>query len=127
MNREHVMFKHPSALAVMAVALTSASLSICAQSQTSHQQLARDIHKELVEINTVTATGNTLEAAQAMADRLKAAGFPDADVRVLSPAPRKGNLVARLRVRVLESRSCCSRISTLSTPSRKTGRWILSN
>ncbi len=32
-----------------------------------------------------------------MAARLKeAAGFPDADVQVLSPAPRKGNLVARL-------------------------------
>jgi acetylornithine deacetylase/succinyl-diaminopimelate desuccinylase-like protein len=28
---------------------------------------------------------------------LRAGGFPEADVRVLSPAPRKGNLVARLR------------------------------
>ena len=32
-----------------------------------------------------------------MAARLKAAGFPDADVQVLSAAPRKGNLVVRLR------------------------------
>jgi len=32
-----------------------------------------------------------------MADRLRAAGFADDDVHVLSPAPRKGNLVARLR------------------------------
>jgi acetylornithine deacetylase/succinyl-diaminopimelate desuccinylase-like protein len=32
-----------------------------------------------------------------MAARLKAAGFPAADVQVLSPGPRKGNLVARLR------------------------------
>ena len=68
-----------------------------AQALDAHQQLARDIFKQLVEINTVTATGDTLEAAQAMADRLKAAGFDDADVRVLSPAPRKGNLVAKLR------------------------------
>ena len=32
-----------------------------------------------------------------MASRLKAAGFPAADVQVLAPEPRKGNLVARLR------------------------------
>ena len=71
-------------------------ISSQAQSITPSQQLARDIHKELVEINTVTAVGDTLLAAQAMAARLKAAGFPDEDVRVFSPAPRKGNLVARL-------------------------------
>jgi acetylornithine deacetylase/succinyl-diaminopimelate desuccinylase-like protein len=61
------------------------------------QQFARDIYKELVEIDTTTATGDTLAAAQAMAARLKAAGFADEDVHVFSPAPRKGNLVARLR------------------------------
>ena len=60
------------------------------------QQLAFDIYKELVEINTVTATGDTARAAEAMAARLRAAGFADADVHVFSPAPRKGNLVARL-------------------------------
>jgi acetylornithine deacetylase/succinyl-diaminopimelate desuccinylase-like protein len=32
-----------------------------------------------------------------MAARLKAAGFPPADVQVLAPHPRKGNLVARFR------------------------------
>jgi acetylornithine deacetylase/succinyl-diaminopimelate desuccinylase-like protein len=62
-----------------------------------HQQLARDIYKELVEINTVTATGDTERAAEAMAARLRAAGFAGADVQVLVPRPRKGNLVARLR------------------------------
>jgi acetylornithine deacetylase/succinyl-diaminopimelate desuccinylase-like protein len=61
------------------------------------QQLAFDIYKELVEINTVTATGNTAQAAEAMAARLRAAGFAEADVHAFSPAPRKGNLVARLR------------------------------
>jgi acetylornithine deacetylase/succinyl-diaminopimelate desuccinylase-like protein len=82
-------------LIVAAMAFGSAPSN--AQPLTAHQRLARDIHKELVEINTVTATGDTLKAAQAMAERLKGAGFPDSDVRVLSPAPRKGNLVARLR------------------------------
>src|SRR5260221_12791025 len=32
-----------------------------------------------------------------MAARLRSAGFPAADVQVFTPAPRKGNLVARLR------------------------------
>jgi acetylornithine deacetylase/succinyl-diaminopimelate desuccinylase-like protein len=64
---------------------------------TAHQQLAVAIYKELVEINTVSDTGDTGRAADAMAARLRAAGFNGADVQVLKPAPRKGNLVARLR------------------------------
>jgi acetylornithine deacetylase/succinyl-diaminopimelate desuccinylase-like protein len=60
------------------------------------QQLAHDIYRELVEINTVTATGDTAKAAEAMAARLRAAGFAEADVHAFSPAPKKGNLVARL-------------------------------
>jgi acetylornithine deacetylase/succinyl-diaminopimelate desuccinylase-like protein len=62
----------------------------------ANQQLAHDIYKELTEIDTTTATGDTKRAAEAMAARLKAAGFSDEDVHVFSPAPRKGNLVARL-------------------------------
>src|SRR4029453_12296764 len=58
---------------------------------------ARDIFKELIEINTTDSVGSTTTAAEAMAGRLKAAGFPAADVQVLAPDPRKGNLVARLR------------------------------
>ena len=66
------------------------------QAQPQPDQFAREIHKELVEIDTTTATGDTLAAAEAMAVRLKSGGFADADVQVLSPGPRKGNLVARL-------------------------------
>jgi acetylornithine deacetylase/succinyl-diaminopimelate desuccinylase-like protein len=59
---------------------------------------AREIFKELIEINTTdTPNGNVTRAADAVAARLKAAGFPAADVQVLGPDPRKGNLVARLR------------------------------
>jgi acetylornithine deacetylase/succinyl-diaminopimelate desuccinylase-like protein len=66
-----------------------------ADNLTPDQQRAHDIYKELVEIDTTTATGDTKQAAEAMAALLKAAGFGDADVQVFSPAPRKGNLVAR--------------------------------
>ena len=70
---------------------------VLSQALQPHQQLAREIYRELVEINSVTGTGDTARAAEAMAERLRAAGFADDDVHVLSPAPRKGNLVARLR------------------------------
>ncbi len=63
----------------------------------AHNQLAREIYQELIEINTTDSAGDTTKAAQAVAARLKAAGFPDADVQVLGPNPRKGNLVARYR------------------------------
>lgn len=66
---------------------------------TPHQQLARDILKELIEIDTTDATGDNTAAAQAMANRLLAAGFPAEDVQVLAPVERKGNLVARYRGR----------------------------
>jgi acetylornithine deacetylase/succinyl-diaminopimelate desuccinylase-like protein len=65
--------------------------------QTPHDQVARDLLKELVEINTTDATGDNTKAAEAMAARLRQAGFAEEDVRVLTPAPRKGNLVARFR------------------------------
>ena len=70
---------------------------VAAEVLTPQQQLAFDIYKELVEINTVTATGDTARAAESMAARLRDAGFADADVHTFSPAPHKGNLVARLR------------------------------
>ena len=73
------------------------ALAARADGLTSDQQRAYDIYKELVEIDTTTATGDTKAAAEAMAARLKAAGFGDVDAQALSPAPRKGNLVARLR------------------------------
>ena len=60
-------------------------------------RLSRDIFKELIEINTTDSVGNTTTAANAMAKRLKDAGFPAADVQVLGPNDRKGNMVARLR------------------------------
>jgi acetylornithine deacetylase/succinyl-diaminopimelate desuccinylase-like protein len=73
------------------------SCSIHAQPRTPDEQLALEIYKELIEINTVTNSGDTARAADAMAARLLAAGFPKDDVHVFKPTPRKGNLVAKLR------------------------------
>jgi acetylornithine deacetylase/succinyl-diaminopimelate desuccinylase-like protein len=84
------------------IALLAAAVSVApaaAQGAGTYDREARAILKELVEINTTDSSGSTTTAAEAMATRLKAAGFPDADVQVLGPNPRKGNLVARLRGR----------------------------
>jgi acetylornithine deacetylase/succinyl-diaminopimelate desuccinylase-like protein len=87
----------PLSLLALFIALIGAPFSASAQSGSPQQQSALDAYKELVEINTVTPSGDTGKAADAMAARLRAAGFPESDVQVFKPAPRKGNLVARLR------------------------------
>ena len=61
------------------------------------QKLTREIFKELIEINTTESVGSTTKAAEAMAARLRAAGFADKDIFVGGPTERKGNLVATLR------------------------------
>src|SRR5262249_25013985 len=87
----------PSTLVFLSLVLASEPSLVSAETISPHQQLARDILAELVEINTVTASGDTAKAAEAIAARLRTAGFSGADVQVFTPAPHKGNLVARLR------------------------------
>ena len=62
-------------------------------------QLAfRDLYRELVETNTTASEGSCTLAAQRMATRLTAAGYPASDVEVIVPEdqPRYGSLVATL-------------------------------
>ncbi len=61
------------------------------------RKLAHDIFQQLIEINTTDSVGSTTVAADAMAKRLLAAGFAPADIKVLGPNNRKGNLVVRYR------------------------------
>jgi len=60
------------------------------------RQLAREIFKELIEINTTHTYGST-QAAEAIQRRLLAAGFAPADVVLLAPQghPTKGNVIVR--------------------------------
>ena len=95
--RRNIRWRIPAILLSTALASVALVGGAAAEGLSPQQQFARDIYQELVEINTVTATGDTARAAEAMAARLRAAGFPEADVHAFSPAPRKGNLVARLR------------------------------
>src|SRR5215469_18106265 len=67
---------------------------------TPSQQMARDIFKELIEINTTdTPAGNVTTAAEAMAARFRKAGFSEEDIHVLGPVPKKHNVVVRFRGR----------------------------
>ncbi len=61
------------------------------------KQLAHDIFKQLVEINTTDSVGNVTTAAEAMAKRLRDGAFAEADIKVAGPNERKKNLVARFR------------------------------
>jgi acetylornithine deacetylase/succinyl-diaminopimelate desuccinylase-like protein len=92
----------------LVAALASLPLSLGAQPRTpvytpgalnANQQLARDIYKELIEINTGVTTGNITTAAVAMAKRFRDAGIPEADIFVGGPRPEKHNVVARIRGR----------------------------
>jgi acetylornithine deacetylase/succinyl-diaminopimelate desuccinylase-like protein len=58
--------------------------------------LAREIFKQLIEINTTDSVGNVTTAAEAMATRLREAGYAETDIVLAGPNERKKNLVVRL-------------------------------
>ncbi|MCX6132369.1 MAG: M20/M25/M40 family metallo-hydrolase [Ignavibacteriales bacterium] len=86
--------------ALFVLALSCSVRTVFAQSSAGglspHQQLAREIFREVVEINTTMNVGST-KAAEAMAARLKAAGFVDNDMELVGPRPQNKNLVVRYR------------------------------
>ena len=94
----------PALLAASALLLSASPLAASAAPAASRvpppadQALGRALLKELIEIDTQHDKGSTV-AANAVAARLRAAGFADADIAVLAPAdhPTKGNVVVRLR------------------------------
>ena len=77
--------------------LLVAGVLMCTAADDATRVLSRDILRELIEINTTDSVGSTTRAAEAMAKRLIDGGFPAADVKLLGPNDRKGNMVARLR------------------------------
>src|SRR5258706_8822815 len=88
-----------AAAAALVQLFFSAAASAQPQAPEPDRKLFREIYQELVEINTTDSAGDTTRASQAMAARLKAAGFTEADMQVIVPpgAPKKGNLVVRYK------------------------------
>ena len=84
----------------MAVLAVLAGDSVVAQRAPADlAPLGHAILEELIETNTTLSSGSTTLAAERMAARLIAAGFPRGDVMVVGGADQRKNLVARLRGR----------------------------
>ena len=86
------------------LALAIAVVPIAAQSQSptlnANQQLAHDVYKELIEINTMDSRRDpSRRPPTRWRARFRDAGFPAADIHVLTRPdhPSKGNLVVRYR------------------------------
>ena len=68
---------------------------VCAAAADGEAQF-RELYKELVETNTSLSAGSCTLAAERLATRLRAAGFPDADLHLFSAPdhPKEAGLVA---------------------------------
>src|SRR5690242_17866950 len=69
------MLKFGSCFFTIALLLFT-SFTSQAQLSNADKQLARDIFQQLIDINTTHSNGSTTVAAEAMAKRLRDAGFP---------------------------------------------------
>ncbi|MCL5281519.1 MAG: peptidase M20, partial [Planctomycetes bacterium] len=63
--------KEPAFLSIILAASLFVSLSTSAAELTPYQQLGRDIYRELIEIDTTHATGDTPQAAETLARRFR--------------------------------------------------------
>jgi acetylornithine deacetylase/succinyl-diaminopimelate desuccinylase-like protein len=82
---------------ILLIGCTGLCSGLKAQSREQANEEARAIFKELVEINTTDSVGNVTTAAEAMAKRLRSAGFSEQEVIVAGPTDRKKNIVVRFR------------------------------
>ena len=92
-SRAHARFS----FALLAVAVSALALGTLDARQAAFttppgpvavNTLARDIYRQLIEINTTESAGGSTRAAEAMAARLLAGGFAPDDVKVLGPNER---------------------------------------
>jgi len=87
------------AAAILLCARVVAFAATTAQSQAPSgpgEPQFRELYKELVETNTTLSAGSCTLAAERMAARLRAVGFPDADLHQFAAPdhPKEGGLVA---------------------------------
>lgn len=92
-------------LILLLAVIAGALLAVRARAETppapepnAGQAAFRDLYRELIETNTTLSEGSCTLAAERMAARLTAAGYPAADLRILAPdeRPKDGNLAAVL-------------------------------
>src|ERR1700688_959663 len=82
--------------AAVATMAPFSTLAAPPQDTQAGEQRFRELYKELVETNTTLSAGNCTLAAERLATRLKAAGFPDSDLHPFAAPdhPKEGGLVA---------------------------------
>ena len=84
--------------AALLLAVMPGAKAAATDAASASNALARELLAQLIAINTTdTPRGNVTTAAEAMAQRLRDAGFAAEDIQVLGPSDRKKNLVVRLR------------------------------
>ncbi len=89
------MFRFATVAAIAAL-MSGSALAAPKASADTGEAAFRSLYKELVETNTTGSAGSCTLAAERMAARMKAAGFPDGDLVVFTPEgkPKDGGLVA---------------------------------
>jgi acetylornithine deacetylase/succinyl-diaminopimelate desuccinylase-like protein len=77
--------------------LAALSLPVGANSREDLEadRYARAAFQQLIEINTTDSSGNITTAAEAMATRLRDAGFAEQDLEIAGPRDNKKNLILR--------------------------------
>ena len=99
----NALMRRQNLFAICALLVFTACLGLSASAQSSlpaaspaDRALAREIFKQLIEINTTdTPKGNVTTATAAMQKRFLDAGFAPEDVHLLGPDAHKMNLVVR--------------------------------
>src|SRR5450631_2135670 len=83
-------------LAAAAAFATFAAFAAPPQDTAAGEQRFRELYKELVETNTTLSAGSCTLAAERVAARLKAAGFPESDLQPFAAPdhPKEGGLIA---------------------------------
>jgi acetylornithine deacetylase/succinyl-diaminopimelate desuccinylase-like protein len=84
-----------AAIAIPAIVGCAQTLET-SQALTAQQTLSREIFRELIETKTTSNVGST-KAVEAMTARLRKAGFPEGDLKIVGPQPQHMNLVVRYR------------------------------
>ena len=82
---------------MMKLSVFFAFLSLLSAADQNSRQIAREYLKELVEIDTSDAHGDVTRAANAVARRLREAGYAADEIEVAGAAPNRANVLVRLR------------------------------
>lgn len=121
------MAAHVACVSRAACVALAFATSLSAQSLSPYQQLGRDLLRQLVETNTAYSVGSTTKAAELMAARFRAAGFPASDVIIVGPETGRDakdkNLIVRFRGR--GARKPILLIGHLDVVEARRADWVL--